>query len=262
MGTKDCDLPFPVDRMVDPIAHTVVADVDKSSFKKRIERAATLNERLRLARELHDGVLQSLTGAALQLEAMSRVADGDPNAVRTRLSEIRDLLVEEQVELRKWMQNVGHPTTTSKASFAELANCLEPLCRRTTRWGPRVQRIGPSCGTIERTLGDHVYRLVEEGLSNVTRHARAQAVRVEIEILPQHVRIVIEDDGCGFKFRGRYDLATLNVMRQGPASLKERIASLEGTLVLTSTLSGSRLEIGLPVRAQPLWHTTSSARRA
>jgi len=124
---------------------------------------------------------------------------------------------------------------------------LDTLCRRVMLWGPRVELTGPTEGAISRTLGDQVYRLVEESLSNVARHAHAQVARVEIRISANDVRIVVEDDGCGFPYHGRYDLAALNSRGLGPVSLKERVGSLDGGLVLTSTLSGSRLDISLPL---------------
>ena len=58
---------------------------------------------------------------------------------------------------------------------------------------------------------------------------------------------MIADDGSGFPFRGRYDLTELEARGIGPASLKERVASLAGNLVLTSSLSGSTVEIELPL---------------
>jgi len=238
------------DELLEGVARQVVSNANHLFSKIRIERDAALNERLRLARELHDGVLQSLTGAALQLEAVTKLNDHDPQVVRERLREVQDLIVQEQRELRSWIACMKRAASTSMASHTDLTAALDTLCRRVMRWGPRVELSGPTTGSISRTLGDQVYRLVEESLSNVARHARAQFARVEIAILPHELRIVVEDDGCGFPYRGRYDLAALNARGLGPVSLKERVGSLDGALVLTSTLSGSRLEIILPLHQQ------------
>lgn len=262
MRATGFDLSSPDDRMLDGVERHVISNFNGSFSKNRIENAATLSERLRLARELHDGVLQSLTGAVLQLEAMSRLVDDDPKAARERLREIQDLIVEEQRELRTWVEDMRRTTPASTASHVDLAAALERVCRRVSRWGPRVEFSGPDSGRVPRTLADDVYRLVEEALSNVTRHARAQVARVDVKLLHDRVRIVVEDDGCGFPFHGRYDLATLNERRQGPVSLKERVASLNGTLVLTSNLSGSRLDIDVPSRIPRISSAEPSARRA
>jgi signal transduction histidine kinase len=262
MAATGFNLSSPDDRILDGVERHVISDFNGYFSKNRIENAATLSERLRLARELHDGVLQSLTGAVLQLEAMSRLVDNDPQAAHERLREIQDLIVEEQRELRTWVEDMRRPAPASMASHVDLAAALERVCRRVSRWGPRVEFSGPDSGRVPRTLGDDVYRLVEEALSNVTRHARAQVARVDVKLLHDRVRIIVEDDGCGFPFHGRYDLAALDERRRGPVSLKERVASLNGTLILTSTLSGSRLDIDVPSRVPRISRAEPSARRA
>src|SRR4030067_454383 len=70
------------------------------------QQAAPMDERIRLARDLHDGVLQSLTGAALQLQTVGRLFAEDPQAARNRLQEIQNLLAEAQRELRFFIQRL------------------------------------------------------------------------------------------------------------------------------------------------------------
>jgi signal transduction histidine kinase len=218
-------------------------------FDERRERATARNERLRIAHDLHDGVLQSLTGAALQLEAMTRLVNDDPQAARARLCEIQAVIVSEQRALRRLIEGLRGATPASLPQRDDLTAALKTLCHRVGRWGPNVRLAGPGTASVPRELRHDVYRLVQEGLSNITRHARAQAAVVEISVLNDCVQILLEDDGCGFPFHGRYDLVTLNARRCGPFSLKERVASLDGKLVLTSTVSGSRLEISVPFPA-------------
>ena len=256
------DLSFSYQRVLDAVARRMVVDVTRFSSKNRIERAATLDERLRLARELHDGMLQSLTGAALQLEATAQLVENNPQAARERLREVQNLIAEEQRDLRQWIESMRRDASVSSPSHDDLAAALQTLCTRVTRWGPRVELVGPDGGTIPVALTDQVYRLVEESLSNVTRHAHACVARVEVRILLDRVSIIVEDDGCGFPFHGRYDLAALIARRLGPVSLKERIASVDGGLVLTSTLSGSRLEIDLPFPRQSISRSLPVARSA
>ncbi len=238
--------------MLEGVARQVMSDINQFFSKERLERASMEDERERLARELHDGVLQSLAGARLQLEAVSRTIDENPQAARTRLLEISDLIAGEQRDLRIWISKLRPTTKASMASSAELAAARETMCQQAeTHWGLRVGLM-TSRGMIRRALGDEVYRLVQEALANVARHARAQRVDVALQITGDRVHITVTDDGIGFPFNGRYDLATLVEKYLGPRSLKERIASLRGELVLTSTLSGSKLEMSLPLHPQPI----------
>jgi signal transduction histidine kinase len=239
-------LTFQEDRMLEGVARQVATDLNTFFSKERLEHAAMEHERLRLARELHDGVLQSLTGVTLQLRQLSRLVEDYPEPVRNRLREVEELMVAEQRELRGWIDALKPPTSADMASKRDMATALGTLCNRVSRWGMRVELIMSEEGTIARTLGDEIYRIVQEALSNAARHARAHAVRIELDLMSDRVGLTIEDDGCGFPFQGQFDLAVLNTRNWGPVSIKERVASLRGDLVLTSTLSGSRIEITLP----------------
>ena len=233
--------------MLEGSARRVMADINQFFSKERLERAAMEDERVRLARELHDGVLQSLAGSLMNLEALSRLIDEDPKAARKRLHDIGELIADEQRELRIWISKLKPTTRTSMASSVELAMALETLCQRAeTQWGLSV-RMTTSRGMIQRGLGDEVYSLVKEALSNVGRHAHAKCVDVALQITLDRVHITVVDDGVGFPFRGRYDMAILVEKHLGPRSLKERVASLRGELVLHSSLSGSRVEMTLPL---------------
>jgi signal transduction histidine kinase len=202
---------------------------------------------VRLARELHDGLLQTLAGTVLQLEALSALIDENPQAARQRLRDIGDLIADEQRNLRVWIRNLKAKPSVSMASSADLAAALSSLCQQVEKqWGLRVT-LTTGSGMIPRTRGDEIYRLVQEALANAAKHAYAEEVDVGISITRDCVRVTVADDGLGFPFHGRYDLATLMVSNLGPRSLKERVASLGGDLVLTSSLSGSELEMTLPL---------------
>jgi len=252
MSPPNASPPFQDDSMLEGVARQVMSDINQFFSKERLERAATEDERVRLARDLHDGVLQSLAGALLQLETLSRLIDENPQAARKRLRDIGDLIADEQRELRIWISKVKPTSSAAMASSAVLTAALETLCQRAeTQWGLRVN-LTTSRGMIPRGLGDEVYRLVQESLVNVERHASAECVDVGLQITRDRVHITIADDGVGFPFHGRYDLATLVEKFLGPRSLKERVASLRGELVLTSTLLGSKLEMSLPINRQPI----------
>lgn len=241
------------DSLLDGVARQVVADINQYFSRGRLERAAMQDERVRLARELHDGVLQSLTGASLQLEALSRLIDENPDAARNRLRIIGNLIAEEQRELRNWIQKLGPTPRPAMAPGADLVVALESLCKRVeSQWALRVELHTGKKGTIPRILGDEAYRLVQEALTNAGRHANAMLARVDLEISPDRVHITVADDGQGFPYRGRYTLEELMETRLGPTSLKHRIESLGGDLILTSSLSGSRLEMSLPFVQQPM----------
>ena len=147
---------------------------------EEIERAAAEEERRRLARELHDGVLNSLTGTSLQLHATSRLIEQDPAAARQRLREIERLVTEQQTELRAFIQQMRDGVEPSRPAHANLLIALKGLCRRASGCGPLVDLTGSDFALIPDSLVDHVYRLVEELVSNSVRHAHADFIWVEV----------------------------------------------------------------------------------
>ena len=158
------------------------------------------------------------------------------------------MIAAHQRELRLMIEGLKTATAVSLVSVPALGAALEELRSRIARaWRLRIELVVSGEGAIPRTLGDNIFHIVQEGLTNVARHAHAQVAAVSVGIMPDRVCIMVSDDGCGFAFHGRYDLAALIARDLGPASLLERVAALRGKFFLTSGLAGSRVDISLPV---------------
>ncbi len=231
------------------VAHQVADRMDHFYLLQRTQHGAAMEERMRLARDLHDGVLQSLTGTALQLQTVGRLFVEDPQAARDRLQEIQHLLAEEQRDLRFFIQELRPRPLGSPQADSDLATRLSELSERIERhWGLQVEVKVPRMEVrIPASLVREIYRLVHEALVNAARHARASVARVELGVQGDQVRIIVTDDGRGFRFQGHYDHTTLTEGKLGPVSLKERIISLGGSLAIDSSESGARLEIQFPI---------------
>jgi signal transduction histidine kinase len=218
------------------VARQVAADLDQLLVQERLRHAAAAEERVALARELHDGVLQALTGLALQLQALRRLLETSPAAAHARLAEIQDLLAAEQAELRTFLRRLR-----PSAALAEPA--VEPAV------GLRDLALDPQPRPLPEPLCHAVQRIVEEAITNAGRHAGGTTVRVRIAAGGDRVRITVADNGCGFPVHGRHDLAALDALGQGPASLMERVRALGGELVVDTGSGGTRLEVTLPLAA-------------
>jgi signal transduction histidine kinase len=232
------------------VAREVAARMDYYYLLQRLRRAAVDEERIRLARELHDGVIQSLTATALQLQTVRHMLRADPQAAQERLEEIQRLIAEEQRDLRFFIQELKPAPLGLPEAGLGLAALLEELSRRVEdQWGLHVELKTEGLDErIFKELANGIYRIVREALVNAAKHAHASAVRVEVDVRDSLAHITVADNGRGFSFRGRYDHAALTELRLGPISLKERVASLGGSLIIDSTEAGARLEIGLPLR--------------
>jgi signal transduction histidine kinase len=257
MHTIERPSPFPASGervLVEGATRQAMADVATFFSKERLQQEAIRDERTRLARDLHDGVLQMLTGAALRLETASGLIDKDPDAARLHIQAVCELITSEQRELRLLIQKLKPAAATSLASVPELGTALEELRDHIGSHGAlRIKLVICGRGGIPRTLGDHVYRIVQEGLTNVARHANAEVASVVVGVLFDKLCITVKDNGCGFPFHGRYDLASLIARELGPVSLRERVAALRGQLILNSSVKGSSLEITLPLGQDALF---------
>ncbi|MBI4737242.1 MAG: ATP-binding protein, partial [candidate division NC10 bacterium] len=231
------------------VARQVAARMDHFYLLQRLRQSAVMEERIRLARELHDGVLQSLTGAALQLQTIRRLFEWDPRAAQDRLLEIQRLIADEQRDLRFFIQELKPAPLGPPEADSSLAARLDELSERIERhWGLRVEvKLERPEARIPEALVREIYRIVHEALVNAARHAHASAAQVELGLQGNQVRISVADNGRGFRFHGTYDHATLTEMKLGPVMLKERIASLRGSLAIASSESGARLDILLPL---------------
>ena len=214
----------------------------------RASGASSAEQRIRVARDLHDGILQSLTGVGLQLQASRRLLATDPGEAAKLLRDVQRLVAGEQRDLRFLIQQL-EPERAYAADSRPVADRLEEICERVEKqWGIRVRReFGPLDSLEKAGLGEQVVRIVGEGLFNAARHSNASELEARAAADPTGVRISIADNGSGFSFRGTYDLNELTRMKAGPVSLKGRVAGLGGDLLIESTNSGSRLDIRLPI---------------
>jgi signal transduction histidine kinase len=202
-------------------------------------------ERSRVARELHDGVIQTVIGLEMEIEAMRRkVAADDP--VAARLKHVQELLHEEAVTLRELMQQMK-PLDLRNSDFVAFV--------ATT-----VDRFGRDSGIVSSfasgldelalppRVGRELGRIVQEALVNIRRHAGARNVVVRLRIHAGELILLIDDDGRGFGFTGRLEGSELDRSSRGPLTIKERARALGAAVAVESLPDlGSRVEIRLPL---------------
>jgi signal transduction histidine kinase len=190
-------------------------------------------ERCRLARDLHDGVVQSLIATEIQLDVLRRKAM-EPTASRTRSDTIlgvQNVLREEVRKLREEMDRLraaGLPHSVGP----RLTNLLETFQRESGIVARFICDVDEDA--IPSKVGEQLMRVVEEALSNVRRHSGARTVEVHLTAREDAWEVVIHDDGRGFDFSGSLSLAQLEAVRKGPQSIRERVQSANGDLVLES----------------------------
>jgi signal transduction histidine kinase len=230
------------------VAREICSSLDQVSTAAQLQDIAASEQRLRVARDLHDGVLQSMTGIRLELQNVAaELATAGADSQRSRLLAIERTLAMEQRELRIFIDSLK-PREDAGAENSLRVN-LDALRQRVAlEWKvPLTIRVGPRVDVIPDAVERAIPPMVHEAVVNALKHGDPSRIRVDVDAADGILRVVVADDGRGFPFRGRYEHAALADAGLGPASLRDRAASLGGTLTIESDGSGSRVEIALPL---------------
>jgi signal transduction histidine kinase len=210
----------------------------------RLRSRAQAMERLRLAHELHDGVIQSLMGLEMQTEVVRRQASGDPSRLLKEIGRLQDLLRNEILDLRERMQLIKPVEVEPAQLVKRLAETVDQF-RREQSISASFVADSQEVSLPPRVCSELV-RVLQEALVNIRKHSGAHNALVRFGRENGTWKLVVEDDGCGFRFAGRLSLAELDAASLGPQVIKERMRSIGAELVIESVPGcGARLEISL-----------------
>lgn len=232
------------------VGGVIAARLDAYYLTEQLRQTSATEERIRLARDLHDGVLQSFTGIALRLAAIRRMMEKDPAAAISALEDAQRMLASEQRDLRFFIQELK-PAAAPPES-ATLETRLNELAQRMEReWDLRVELSldGQSTG-LPVSLCRDIYHIIREALVNAARHGSASLARVTVGTAgADAITVAIVDNGRGFPFTGRYSADELATRNLGPRNLRDRVRAMNGSLVVESRPTGAELHVILPLGA-------------
>jgi signal transduction histidine kinase len=231
--------------LVEVVAREVGNSLEQLHAHDSLQQLAIREDRIRVARDLHDGVLQSLTGARFQLQLL---ADDSPASIRDPLLAIERAIAIEQRELRLFIDALK-PALPRPAAGPVASGLEAERARLAAEWKTPISlRVEPADMALPAATDQAVRLMVREAVVNALKHAQPSRVAVEVEAENgASLRIVISNDGRPFPFRGRFDHDQLVASNAGPASLRDRVHSLAGTLAIESMPTGSRVEISVPI---------------
>lgn len=231
-------------------AEKIGAGLERLEAVDTLRRATATEERLRFARDLHDGVLQLLSGTALQLEGVVKTMAAQPAEAVAQLRTLQEWLLGEQRELRSFIRRLRPGAPPASPAGADEGAELAPLVHSLRRqWGIEIaleQR--PAGAALPQALAFDVSQLIREAVANAVRHGGASCARLSLDHGEDHLRLTVRDDGHGLSRRGEFDHRQLEQMRLGPVSLRERAAGLGGSLRAISGDGGLELRFDLPLR--------------
>jgi signal transduction histidine kinase len=210
---------------------------------RRLRARAGAAERARVARELHDGAIQALFGVEMKIEAVRREPHRPPTQIDAELEGIQSLLRREVLALRELMQALRPTELDSSEQLPDVLAGLVERFRRDTGISARFVAVGPRLALPSATAIE-IVRIVQEALVNVRKHSQARNVLVRLSNGRDGCSLVIDDDGRGFDFEGRFSGRELDGRRIGPAIIKERARLARADLAIDSTPgTGARVEL-------------------
>jgi signal transduction histidine kinase len=225
-------------RLLLALAQRAALAIENARFYERAQRAAALEERQRLARELHDSVSQALYGMALGARTARTLLDRDPKRVAEPLDYVVALAEAGLAEMRALIFELRPESLAQEGLVAALGKQVEAL---RARHGLAVAADLGAEPELALEAKEALYRIAQEALHNTVKHARAG--RVELQLTADAREIVLEvcDDGVGF------DPGAAFPGHLGLESMRERAARLGGTVEIASAPGrGTRLRARLP----------------
>ncbi|GEN85663.1 sensor histidine kinase [Oceanobacillus sp. FSL W8-0428] len=214
---------------------------EKADYAKSAHKAAVIEERQRIARDLHDAVSQELFGLAMLSETALKLFDKSPSTAKEQMQEVVHSAHQAQAEMRALLLHLRPVYLTSGETLEEgvqkLIDALEQKSNLT------FQVDIDEMPDLKEVVEEHLFRIIQESLSNILRHANANTVKVEIKRKQEELYVRIEDDGVGFESENQQD----NKASYGLKTMKERSEELGGTFAIRSKQGqGTYIHIRIP----------------
>jgi signal transduction histidine kinase len=227
----------------------LIPQIETLYVLERTRHAQVLEERRRIARDLHDSFIQVLAALGLRLDvlgAASRQHGADGQA--DDLLEMRETITQELRRVRAYLAEMREPLTDIGSLRDLVAKTTEPFCARTQI--PVDADVDPAAADLSGAAVRELAPLLREALTNVEKHARATRVGVLARLEGGQLTVVVRDDGVGIRDAEASASGRGPGYGQGISSMRERARLLGGTLTLERPASGGTvLTVSIPAPA-------------
>jgi ligand-binding sensor domain-containing protein/signal transduction histidine kinase len=206
---------------------------------------AVLQERNRIARELHDNLAQEILGVSVQLEIVARLLNTSTEAARTHLDRARALVRSSIAEARRYVWDLRSQSLEER----DLPTALAEMTRRlTAESGVQTQfRVGGTFRPLPPQVENNLLRIGQEAVNNAVRHAQARTITVRLDFDARNVRLSVRDDGRGFDPPAASNGSNGHF---GLVSMRERAEEMGGSVRVNSRPGeGSEVLVSVPIEA-------------
>ncbi|MFA9555823.1 histidine kinase [Evansella sp. AB-rgal1] len=207
------------------------------------ERAASLEERRKLARDLHDAVSQELFAVSMSLGAMPKLLDSKPEKAKLVFKQTEKMVHHAQQELRALIMHLRPVTLEGKGLKQAISTIFDELKRKH----PHLHFLCElsDLPNLPPGVEEQLFRVIQEGISNALRHGNPNKVQIESRYSKDRLHLILEDDGVGFDME---KMATKQNVSYGLHSMKERIVEIGGHFsIISYPNKGTKLEFRIPI---------------
>lgn len=210
-----------------------------AELAQRARYSAVTEERQRLARELHDAVSQQLFAISMTATALGRTLEKDMNKAKRQVALIEEMSSVAQSEMRALLLHLRPVLLEGKQLAEGMRELIDELRAKVP--------IEITCEIDEHVklgkgIENHLFRIVQEALSNTLRHSRADKLELKLQHRQDYVRLFIRDNGIGF------DMEVQKHASYGLLSMRERVDEIGGSFeCVTAPGKGTRIEIRVPI---------------
>jgi PAS domain S-box-containing protein len=239
---------FPIEVSLSPletssgtfVSATIFDLTDRKRLEEQTRLATVLQERARLARDIHDTLAQGFTGIIMNLEVAKEASANLPEEARVRLKRAEEVARENLEQVRQSLTELSAPTTRR---VGDLPRSLQELAERARSNG-KTRVTFALCGMprpLSHIVAENLLFIAQQATDNALRHANASVIHIKLSFSEREIRLQMDDNGCGFDVRKvRHGI--------GLTSMGDRAEYIGGRFVLKSQQGrGTAVEVRIPL---------------
>lgn len=212
---------------------------EKTELADQAHTAAAIEERQRLARDLHDAVSQQLFALSMMSSASLRLLDRDVEAAKKQMEEVATMAVKAQGEMRALLLHLRPVHLSGDPLDVGVRKLVNELQDKS---GIHFDLDMKEWVELPKSIEDHLFRMIQEGLSNALRHAEASTIKIQLYEKNHDLYVHLRDNGQGF------DMTDEKKSSYGLNTMQERCEEIGGTMKITSQRGeGTALDVRIPL---------------
>lgn len=218
--------------------HAQKIATERANEREQSLQEVVVQERNRLARELHDSVSQQLFAASMLMSAINEADSHEDTILNKQLNMVEKMIHQSQLEMRALLLHLRPVDLKGKT----LQEGVEGLLRELTQKVPLEIDAKIEAFQVDKGVEDQLFRIFQESISNTLRHAKAENLQILLLERDENIIMRVVDDGVGF------ETEAVKTSSYGMQNMRERAYEVGGTLKIISLPNeGTRLEVKVPI---------------